>query len=222
MIGNKKQMSRFLGYSENAKTKKKPIIMLHCYKDCNIDCPDCFVRHKPTYCAFDYGEIISDATLKKLVSIAKKHHMAFFSASGEPFLHWDDFTYPKLLPLVEKNKIPFLLTTNGFWGDNDKIIDQLISVYTGTLMFSVDWEHKVPLEKINHAIDRLADPSIKTQIYVGQMTDKDHPLGHIKTHHWDELYVKQFTVDNSNQDSDEINKTYWYHTKEGDLFRCNI
>lgn len=214
MIPTKEQLAKIIGY-EGSKCVR-PMMILHAYKDCNIDCSCCYVRHDPkTYSAFDYGEIISDEALRKVIRTAKILHASVYTGTGEPFLHWHDFTLPKLIPLCKELEVPLILSTNGLWGSDDSIVDEVISSYDSAINFSIDWWHKVPIESLNHAIDRLADGNVKAQIFMSQITDEQHPLGHLKPHHYEDMLVHEYKL-NHNGDTDQ---KLLFHDREGNLLR---
>lgn len=197
----------------------KPIIILHPYRDCNIDCSCCYIRHggENTFCTFKRdGLILSARATEKLMVAAKRLDATMFTGAGEPFLYWKEYTLPILIPLANKYGIHLTLSTNGLWGSNDKIIDELIENFKGVISFSVDYWHKVPIENVNHAIDRLASPSVKNIIiYMSQIVDKDHPKGHIKPHHFDDMFVKYFEMNNNGNDQQAL----YNHDKQGNLIR---
>lgn len=213
MIPLKSLLAEKIGYDGNKCVR--PMMILHAYKDCNIDCSCCYIRHQNSYSAFDYGEIISDEALDNVMRLSKRLKASVFTGTGEPFLYWDTFTLPKLIPAAKKYDVPLILSTNGLWGNNDRLVDEVISNFDGVIQFSVDYWHKVPINNINHAIDRLADPNVKAMIYVAQITDKSHPLGHVKTHHWNDLFVWEYKM-NENSKTDQY---LLFHDRRGFLLR---
>lgn len=213
MIPTKEQLAPYIGYEDDKRVR--PMMILHAYKDCNIDCSCCYIRHQDSYCAFDYGEIIPDYALENVMRVSARLKATVFTGAGEPFLHWADFTLPKLIPAAKRHNVPLILSTNGLWGNDDKVIDELIRSFDGVVQLSVDWWHKVPIESINHAIDRLADPSVKTMVYMAQITDKDHPLGHKKPHHYDDMFVWEYKM-NRNSDTDQ---KLIFHDRNGYVLR---
>lgn len=210
MIPSKDEVLNFMGVNSN------PMIILHPYKDCNIDCSCCYIKHLNYYCAVNYGEILSDKALDRIIKGASKLHASVYTGSGEPFLHWSDFTLPKLIKLTNEYNIHLILSTNGLWGNNDTIINDIIENFNGLISFSVDFWHKVPIENINHALDRLSNKDIKTMVMMSQITDKNHPLGHIKPHFYENLFIEEMPLNNNYKYNNQIK---YYHNRKGDLFK---
>lgn len=218
MIATDEWLQRYIGYGENGEVF--PMFILHPYKDCNADCPICYIRKEDNYCALDYGEKLSPEATERFVKMCARKNGCLFTGSGEPFLYWNEWTKPILLPLVKEYGARLVISTNGLWGSNDTIIDEVIELQPDCVSFSVDWAHAttVPLENVNHAIERLADPSVQTRIYMSQITDDEHPLGHIKPLHFDDMVVVDYPIgDNSKASFGNAQQPFVFHTSEG---RC--
>lgn len=210
MIADKEWMKKYIGYEDN---KTYPTLILHMFLECNVNCSICYVRHGGTYAAIHDGERLNDEALEKVVKYAAEHNQTLYTGTGEPFLFWNEYTKPKLIPLVKKYNAKCVISTNGLWGNNDEIIQDIINLEVPCICFSVDYWHKVPLENINHAIEALSDSDVKTQIFMAQITDDKHPIGHIKPINYDRLLKVEFPLDrNSNS-----NQGMSFHDRDGNI-----
>lgn len=210
MIAEKEWMRKYVGYEDD---KTHPTMILHMYLECNVNCEICYVRQKGTYTAIHDGERLSDEALEKVVKYASEHNQTLYTGTGEPFLFWDDYTKPKLIPLVKKYNAKCVISTNGLWGNNDRIIQDVIDLEVPCISFSIDHWHKVPIENLNHVIERLSDQNVKTQIFMTQITSDEYPIGHIKPMNYDKLLKIEFPL-NRNSNS---NQGMSFHDRYGNI-----
>ena len=210
MIAEKEWMEKYIGYESD---KTYPTMILHMYLECNVNCDICYVRQSGTYTAIKNGEKLSDEALEKVVKYAAEHNQTLYTGTGEPFLFWNEYTKPKLIPLIKKYNAKCVISTNGLWGNNDTIIDDVIKLEVPCICFSIDHWHKVPIENLNHAIERLSDPSVKTRIFIAQITNKNFPIGHIKPINYDKLLKIEFPM---NENTNE-NQGMSFHDRDGNI-----
>lgn len=198
MIAEKEWLKKYIGYDTNTT---HPVTILHMYDMCNLQCSCCYVR-QGCYMAIPSGTFLSDDALRNVVKESAERNQCIFTGIGEPFLFWDKYTKPKLLPLLKEYGAKCVISTNGLWGNNDDIIKDIISLEPECINFSIDYYHKVPIESLNHAIEILSSDSVKTRIFMSQITDSEHPIGHIKPINYDKLVKVEYPLNrnsNSNQ-----------------------
>lgn len=191
MIAEKDWLEKYIGYEENGIVHS--VMILHMYDMCNLHCDCCYARGG-IYKAVPSGTFLSDEALENVVKYSSEVGSCMFTGVGEPFLYWDDYTKPKLIPLLKKYGTKCVISTNGLWGNNDKIIDDIIKLEVECISFSIDFQHKVPLENLNHAIERLSDNSVKTRIYMSQITNRDHPIGHVKPIKYEKMVKVEYPI----------------------------
>lgn len=196
MIAEKDWLKEYIGYYPE---KTFPTTILHMYTMCNLNCEVCYVKSSGS--CLKNGQFLSDKALEKVVKWSAEHNQCLYTGTGEPFLFWNEYTKPKLVSLIKKYNAKCIISTNGFWGKNENIINDIISLEVPCICFSIDYYHKVPIETINNAIEILSDKNVKTKIYMAQIVDDIHKIGHIKPINYDKLVKVEFPLNkNSSED----------------------
>lgn len=210
MIAKKEFLQEYVGYRDG---KIYPVVILHMYRDCNLNCQICYVDDSVTQ--MKKGEVLCEESLEKVVKYAAENDLCLYTGIGEPFLKWDEYTKPVLLKAVKKYNARIIISTNGLWGNDDRIIDEVIELAPEVICFSIDAFHNVPIETLNHVIERLSDDNVKTQIYMSQIYNNEFPQGHKKPIHYDDMHKIFFGLwRNSETDQKMI-----FHDKNGRIIK---
>lgn len=209
MIAEREWLKKYIGYDTNVT---HPVLILHMYDMCNLNCDCCYVK-EGIYKAIDSGVFLNKNALERVIMNAAKNNMCLFTGIGEPFLFWEEYTKPFLIPLLKRYNAKCVISTNGLWGNNDSIIDDIISLEVECIAFSIDSHHKVPIENLNHAIERLSDNNVKTKIYMSQITDNEHPIGHIKPINYEKLVKVEYPLGKNVDNGQGLG----FHNANGDI-----
>ena len=136
---------------------------------CNIACPCCYDLKA------DKSQILDDKNAEKWIKECGELGIGIFTIAGDPFANWDWFKNV-FIPLCHKYNTKYLLSTNGLWGNNDKIIQEVIDLDVKAITLSVDWWHQqfVPLSSIYNIFSKLKDA--KTKLFVSSVINNEHPI----------------------------------------------
>jgi hypothetical protein len=137
---------------------------------CNARCECCYDLNEPT------DNYLNEADAEKWIRECGEIGVTVFFCAGEPMLYWDwikDFA----LPMCRKYGARHLISTNGYWGDDDAFIDDVIA-HADNVTVSVDWWHQqwIPMTTINHLINRFRPLDVKTKLFISSVFNDEHPL----------------------------------------------
>jgi len=135
---------------------------------CNIQCSCCYDLNADT------NNYLNEKDCERWIKECGERKIGVFMATGEPFLYWD-WIKNFFLPLCKKHNVIYLISTNGYWGKDNKIIQEILDYEIEELTISVDWWHQqfVPLETIYNIL-KVFEKTKKPKIYISQVFDKDH------------------------------------------------
>lgn len=144
MFGTKEDIIEY--YNANNSDKYK-VCVLQCSYKCNIDCKCCYVAKDLK--KSDY--LMPSDKLEKVVKYCAENDFPMYTGSWEPMSTWE-YTRDVLIPLCKKYNAKLIVSTNGLWGNNKKIIQEVVDSNIDMLYLSVDDFHKVDYSSIENIL----------------------------------------------------------------------
>jgi len=136
---------------------------------CNAKCACCYDLDAPTH------NYLNNEDCERWIKECGERKIGVFIATGEPFLYWDwlkDF----FIPLCNKHNVIYLISTNGYWGFDEKILQEIIDYKVTNITLSVDYWHQqfIPLSTIYNILKVYKDTKWP-KIFISVTWDKEHP-----------------------------------------------
>lgn len=166
---------------------------------CNITCECCYDLK------MDKSKILNDSDAEKWIKECASLGIGIFTIAGDPFADWEWFK-SFFIPMCHKYGTKYLLSTNGLWGNNDKIIQDVIDLKVKAITLSVDWWHQqfVPLSSIYNIISKLKDT--ETKLFVSSVVNEEHPEEEVCLQPYEEdiTYIKFSYVNDRNLNYENV------------------
>jgi len=194
MFGTREELSKFFNF--NTQDNRFCCILQISHK-CNIRCSCCYnklLRDNAN------DNLLKPEALEKIIKYCTPKNIPMYTGVGEPFFWWD-YTKNILVPMLNKYNSKYVISTNGLWGNNPKIIQEALNLNINTLFISHDWWHQqsVPTEYINNILDAFKDSS--TKIYIASIYNQQHPQDEIIYKYHDQLTIHWWEFNNQVKDN---------------------
>lgn len=140
-------------------------VNIQLYSSCNCDCEFCHFKDR-NFIKIDPKFVLD--FLKKNKEITE-----IVITGGEPTFAIDE--YVAIVKNLDKNKRHITLQTNGWWGDNESIKEQIKLNPPSSVQLSVDEEKQkyIDIDVVRHALDFLKKNNIATILINHTNDDKE-------------------------------------------------
>jgi len=172
VFATRKEIDRLFGGGEVINPRK--VFIFHCDYSCSINCEHCLMNGVPVQ-----KTRIRDEVARALIKLCSELDLYLYPVSGDPFT-WLDYLEKFLLPTLNSFKCKRIISTNGIWGSDRRMIERAKLLDLQHLVLTVDRFHQrfVPVSAIDNILDAFKDH--KTKVIVASVWAPDIPADEIK------------------------------------------
>jgi MoaA/NifB/PqqE/SkfB family radical SAM enzyme len=173
MFAKRKDVDEVFGAAGVESPRK--LFVFHCDYACHAKCEHCLMG------GLDLPKMrISNDVAEEIIRLCAELKIRLYPVSGDPFT-WIDYLENFLLPKCDEHGCERVISTCGFWGNDDKMIVKALDMNLQNLVITVDRFHQkfVPVERINRIMDAFKDHK-KTRLFIASVWSPDISPNEIK------------------------------------------